>query len=201
MSPKPDVSVERKQQIYQAAIVCFGRQGYHLTKMDDIAAEAGLSKGSLYWYFKGKKELFLSLFQEIIGQFGVAWEAIIADNDSGATEKILATLAMFRSGFKETAAFFGVMMEAWALTLHDEDVVSLLDEFYQPYINMMTQIIEQGVASGEFRVTDVEATTLVLMSMYDGVVLALGMGIFQHDWDKLFDAVSEVTLRGLGVNK
>jgi AcrR family transcriptional regulator len=199
MSPKPDVSIERKQQIFEAAIVCFGRQGYHLTKMDDIAAEAGLSKGLLYWYFKGKKELFLSLFQEIIDQFEMAWQPIIADKTSSATEKILATLDMFRNEFKETAAFFGVMMEAWAQTLHDEDVVSILDNFYQPYVNMMTQIVEQGIASGEFRVTDLEATTLVLLSMFDGVTLALGMGIFKHDWDKLFDAVNEVTLRGLGV--
>jgi AcrR family transcriptional regulator len=199
MSPKPDVSIERKQQIFEAAIVCFGRKGYHLTKMDDIAAEAGLSKGSLYWYFKGKKELFLSLFQEIIDQFGTAWEPIVADHKSSATEKMLATLGMFRNEFKETAAFFGVMMEAWAQTLHDEDVVNILDNFYQPYVSMMVQIVEQGVASGEFQVTDLEATTLVLMSMFDGVMLALGMGIFQHDWDKLFDAVTEMTLRGLGV--
>ncbi len=199
MSPKPDVSAERKQQIYKAAIVCFGRKGYHLTKMDDLAAEAGLSKGSLYWYFSSKKELFLSLFREIMKQFEGAWEAIIADNNSSATEKILTTLSLFRGGFKEYASFFGVMMEAWAQTLHDEDVVELLDEFYQPYVRMMTQIIEQGVADNEFQVTNVEATTLVLLSMFDGVTLAMGMGIFKYDWEKLFDAVSELTLRGLGV--
>ncbi len=199
MSPKPDVSVERKQQILTAAIACFGRQGYHLTTMDDIAAEAGLSKGSLYWYFKGKKELFISLFRGIMGQFGVAWEAIIADANSSATEKILTTLSLFRGEFKDFASFFGVMMEAWAQTLHDEDVVELLGEFYQPYIQMMTQIIEQGVADNEFQVTNIKATTLVLLSMFDGVTLALGMGVFEYDWDKLFDAVTEVTLRGLGV--
>ena len=199
MSPKPDVSAERKQQIFEAAIICFGRKGYHLTKMDDIAAEAGLSKGLLYWYFKGKKELFISLFREIMGQFELAWEAIVNDNNSSATEKILTTLSLFRSEFKEFTSFFGVMMEAWVQTLHDEDVIELLDEFYQPYVRMMTQVIEQGLANGEFQVTDVEGTTLVLLSMFDGVTLALGMGIFKYDWDKLFDAVSEVTLRALGV--
>lgn len=199
MSPKPDVSIERKQQIFEAAILCFGRQGYHLTTMDDIAAEAGLSKGSLYWYFKGKKELFISLFREIMGQFELAWEAVIADNNSSATEKILTTLSLFRGEFKEFASFFGVMMEAWALTLHDDDVVKIMDEFYKPYVRMMTHIIEQGVAADAFKVTNVEATTLVLLSMFDGITLALGTGIFKYDWDQLFDAVSELTLRGLGV--
>ena len=49
--------------------------------------------------------------------------------------------------------------------------------------------------------TNVEATTLVLLSMFDGVTLAIGMGVFNYDWDELFDAVSELTLRGLGVEQ
>lgn len=160
MSPKPDVSAERKQQIFEAAIICFGRKGYYLTRMDDIAAEAGLSKGLLYLYFKGKKELFISSFREIMGQFELAMEAVINDNNSSATEKILTTLSLFRSEFKEFTSFFGVMMEAWAQTQYDEDVVELLNEFYQPYVRMMTQIIEQGIANDEFQVTDVESGQL-----------------------------------------
>lgn len=201
MSPKPDVSAERKQQIFEAAVACFGRQGYHLTKMDDIAAEAGLSKGSLYWYFDSKKALFIALFREIMGQFEQVWEAVITDENSSATEKMLNTLAILRSEFKEFASFFGVMMEAWSQTLHDDDVVELMAEFYQPYVRMMRQIIEQGIANNEFRVTNVEATTLVLLSMFDGVTLAIGMGVFDYDWDALFDAVTELTLRGLGVEQ
>jgi len=201
MSPKPDVSAERKQQIFEAAVACFGRQGYHLTKMDDIAAEAGLSKGSLYWYFDSKKALFIALFREIMGQFEQVWEAVITDENSSATEKMLNTLAILRSEFKEFASFFGVMMEAWSQTLHDDDVVELMAEFYQPYVRMMRQIIEQGIANNEFRVTNVEATTLVLLSMFDGVTLAIGMGVFDYDWDALFDAVTELTLRGLAVEQ
>ena len=200
MSPKPDVSAERKQQIYEAAVACFGRQGYHLTTMDDIANEAGLSKGSLYWYFDSKKALFIAMFREVMEQFELTWEAVAASNDS-ATEKVLAMLSLLRGEFKEFASFFGVMMEAWAQTLHDEDVVELLNDFYQPYVRLMTQIIEQGIANNEFRVTNVEATTLVLLSMFDGVTLAIGMGVFNYDWDELFDAVSELTLRGLGVEQ
>ncbi len=199
MSPKPDVSEERREQIFQAAIICFGRKGYHLTKMDDIAAEAGLSKGSLYWYFKSKKELFVSLFKEIIRQFEAAWETLISDNNRTATEMILATLSLFRSEFEEFGAFFGVMMEAWAQTLHDDDVSQLMNEFYQPFVTMMTQIIQKGVDNNEFRVTDVDGTALSLLSMYDGVTVAIGMGIFDYDWEKLFTALSELTLRGLGV--
>ena len=46
---------ERRDQLIQAAITCFGEKGYYETSMDDIVREAGLSKGALYWYFKSKR--------------------------------------------------------------------------------------------------------------------------------------------------
>jgi AcrR family transcriptional regulator len=58
MPPRPDVSAERHAQIIKAALACFSRKGYTNTTMDDIVAESGLSKGSLYWYFDSKDDLF-----------------------------------------------------------------------------------------------------------------------------------------------
>jgi len=56
MSPRPDVSEERKNQILDAAGKVFARLGFQKTRMDDIVEESGLSKGTLYWYFKSKDE-------------------------------------------------------------------------------------------------------------------------------------------------
>ncbi|HET7081061.1 MAG TPA: helix-turn-helix domain-containing protein, partial [Chloroflexia bacterium] len=54
MSPRPDVSEERKNQILDAAAAVFSRLGFHEARMDDIVRESGLSKGTLYWYFTSK---------------------------------------------------------------------------------------------------------------------------------------------------
>ena len=51
MSPRPDVSEERRNQILEAAMAVFARQGFEQARMDDIAQEVGLSKGALYLYF------------------------------------------------------------------------------------------------------------------------------------------------------
>jgi AcrR family transcriptional regulator len=198
VTPKPNVSEERKAQIYQAALTCFSRKGYHQTTMDDIVVESGLSKGALYWYFKGKKELFLSLFQEVMDQLGQTWESIVAAEESTATEKLLASIAFFRSELGEMVPFFGVMMEAYALTRHDEDVEGLIREFYEPYLDMMTRVIEEGIASGEFRVESVRAMALVIMTLFDGIVLAMGTGLWQRDWNEIMDAAEELVLHGLG---
>ncbi len=52
MSPRPDVSEERKQQILEAAIAVFARLGFRSARMDDIAEQAGLSKGGCAGYFE-----------------------------------------------------------------------------------------------------------------------------------------------------
>jgi AcrR family transcriptional regulator len=52
---------QRRDQILQAAMTCFARQGYHATSMDDVVRESGLSVGAIYSYFGSKEDLFLSL--------------------------------------------------------------------------------------------------------------------------------------------
>ena len=65
MSPRPDVSKERKQQILDAAEDVFTRKGLDNARMDDIAKRTGLSKGSLYWYFKSKDDLIIAILDRV----------------------------------------------------------------------------------------------------------------------------------------
>ena len=65
MSPRPDVSDERKNQILNAAEQVFTKKGLDLARMDDIAEETGLSKGTLYLYFKSKEELIIAILDRI----------------------------------------------------------------------------------------------------------------------------------------
>jgi AcrR family transcriptional regulator len=197
MSPKPDVSAERKQQIFEAAVACFGRKGYHLTTMDDIAAECGLSKGSLYWYFSSKKELFLYLFSVMMDQMTGTWEQVVNDQQLTPTEKLQTTLSIFGPVMEDWAPFFGVMLEAWGQTRFDEDVEELMHNFYKPYIAMMTQVLQEGVDSGEFQMASPEATAAVILSLYDGMTLAKGMNILDIEWQMLANAAHELVFSSI----
>src|SRR5690349_18367139 len=61
----------RREQILTAALACFARTGYHATPMGDVAAQAGLSKGTQYLYFAGKEYLYVALHD--------AWDCALAD--------------------------------------------------------------------------------------------------------------------------
>ncbi len=66
--PRPDVSAERKHQILQAAERVFAREGLTNTRMEQIAAEAGLSVGILYQYFKDRDDLVYQLLLALTEQ-------------------------------------------------------------------------------------------------------------------------------------
>ena len=201
MSPKPDVSAERKQQIYQAAISCFNRKVYYLTTMEDIVTESGLSKGALYWYFDSKKALLIGLIEELLDLIGQEWEIIVADKTMSATEKLEASLEIFRAQFEEMVAFIGVIMEAWSLSRHDEDVEKVSREFYKPYLEAMEHIVQEGISQGEFTAANPGATAAIILTMFDGLTMSVGAGLLQEqDTDDLLDAAVEMVTRGLGVN-
>jgi AcrR family transcriptional regulator len=66
---------ERRAQILAAAIRCIGDKGYHAATMDDLARASGLSKGSLYWHFESKEDVFLALCDAVASATFEAWDA------------------------------------------------------------------------------------------------------------------------------
>ena len=65
MSTKRSSAIlDRQQQILEAAMLCFAKRGFHQTSMHDISAEAGISVGLIYRYFKNKEEVIAALAAE-----------------------------------------------------------------------------------------------------------------------------------------
>jgi TetR/AcrR family acrAB operon transcriptional repressor len=58
-----------RQHLLKAGLKVFGEKGYVASRLSDVAAEAGVTRGAIYWHFKNKKELFIALFKENIDPF------------------------------------------------------------------------------------------------------------------------------------
>src|SRR4030095_13884880 len=63
-SKRTDATLDRRQQILEAAMICFAKRGFHQTSMHDVSAEAGISVGLIYRYFKNKEEVIAALAAE-----------------------------------------------------------------------------------------------------------------------------------------
>lgn len=91
----------RRKEIMEAALNVFGTKGYSRTNIEDIAKEVGISKGSIYQYFKNKDELFLSTIRES-SQMQLIFKPAEFNRENINIEKALLEIGMtFLSIFKD----------------------------------------------------------------------------------------------------
>lgn len=185
----------RRDQILAAARSCFVDRGYHPTRMEDIAAAAGLSKGGVYFHFQSKQEVFDALVQE---EFDASMNTLKAVTDSPATiaEKMQTLGKFFLESFtsnKDAPRFFIVMGE---MGLRDEKLAQKLLEMQTAFIDQVAKLIDQGVAEGMLKPVDSKAIASILKAMIDGVE-GLQAIRYPFDMNQLLGAGMDLVLGGL----
>ena len=154
----------RPGELLDAALDLFVEKGFAATRAEEVAARAGVSKGTLFLYFPSKEELFKAVVREnISGRFAewneefdtfkgtaadmvrycmkVWWERIGNTRASGITKLMMSEAR----NFPELAAFYQ-------------------QEVIRPATQLIRRILQRGVDSGEFRPLDVELSTYSLVA-------------------------------------
>jgi TetR/AcrR family transcriptional repressor of uid operon len=191
----PDRRAQRRGDIIRAAQTCFLRQGYHNTTMDDIVAESGLSKGSLYWYFDSKDALFAAVLESFLETFGQESLAVLAQHESAA-DKLRAGAALLATFTTEAEGLFGLFLEFWAQSPHRLESSQLWAHMLVEYREIVAGVIEQGIRSGEFKQVDARQLVWALMATYDGLA-AYAMLMPDLDLGQISQAFIETVLTGL----
>ncbi len=157
----------RRAQILDAAQTCLARSGYHLTTMDDVVRESGLSKGSLYWHFEGKEELLLALFDRYADEFFAAWGEYTESADASPVELVVLGCELFmeRVGSQEALA------RAWLGFLEHPIARQRLAELYTRSRAVLTRLVERAVERGELVTDSPGAVAAGLVGLAEGVFL------------------------------
>jgi AcrR family transcriptional regulator len=170
MSPRPNVSEERKTQILEAAETIIAAKGITSARMDDIAAETGLSKGTLYLYFKNKGELVAALFERI---FRGVLSQIAKRNDAqeSATEAIMNFTEAAIRDYLRMLKILPIAYDFLALAFRNSVIQKALKGYFRKFTDTMVPIIRNGVDSGEFRAINPEDTAIAMGAIYEGTLL------------------------------
>lgn len=161
---------ERREQIMDAAITCFADKGYHETSMDDIVRQAQLSKGALYWHFSGKRELFSSLFQKWMTEFGNAVVEGLQQAES-AKAKLRVVVDAIRRNAAANPDLMRAELEFWTIAMRDDEFRGWMKQTYDADVAFMESILREGIENGEFREVPVESTARMIMAYLDGAFL------------------------------
>jgi AcrR family transcriptional regulator len=199
MSPRPDVSDERKDQILNAAEQIFTKKGLDQTRMDDIAERTGLSKGTLYLYYKSKDDLIIAIldriFQSIFKQLNAR-----KDNRLGATEAILQFTEEAICDYQKMLRILPIAYEFLALAFRNHVVQKALKEYFRLYMEALVPIIQRGIDSGEFRNVDPRDVAIAAGSVYEGTVLLWVYDNNLVDLEKHIRTSIRLLLAGVQVN-
>ncbi|MDR5710505.1 MAG: TetR/AcrR family transcriptional regulator [Armatimonadota bacterium] len=189
---------QTRARILEAARRVFARKGYHGTLMEEVAREAGLSKGALYFHFSSKEELFLSLVEEAGAQLA---------------ERVTAAIAAARGGEAKVRAALGAAVEAFA---ENEDLtrlvlvewVGLSPEFEEKRFALETALarliqtyLEEAMAEGRIPPQD---TSLAAFAWLGAIRALVVRWLHTHYPERLVDlvpALSELLLRSVGFRR
>lgn len=145
---------KKKKEILSGALACFAKKGFQAATIDDIVAYSGISKGAIYNYFKSKEEIYLELLNEQTESANARLAEKIS-MFSSAEEKLEYLFDLYRdmSPFsRERKDRITVQLEFTLHSSRDENLNRILNERGKKFfLNLITDIMEEGQNAGEFR--------------------------------------------------
>jgi AcrR family transcriptional regulator len=201
--PRPDLRQRKAAGILKAAALVFAETGYRRARMADVAARAGVGKGTVYEYYRTKEELFLAVFDWYVEATMTAARAA-GERTDDPVAALRASVARTLASLQEMLPLYPLTLEFWAAAAGSEFGERLNREFrdcYRRYAELVAGMIEAGVDAGVFAPsTQPLAVARVLVGAIDG--------LFLQAWlDPEFDAARagtsflEVVLDGLAARK
>jgi AcrR family transcriptional regulator len=198
MSPRPNVSEERKNQILEAAVAVFARLGCRAARMDDVASQAWLSKGALYLYYKSKDAIIAALLQHLFAQEFKQLQALVeSESKEQVVEQLLILTRQLAAMMQWMGRLMPITFEFYAIAGRDKDVRQFLKEYFRDYRQLLTRLIERGIEQGEFGDIDAEATAITLVALFEGLALLFFVDAEATQWAEQVETSVRLLLHGL----
>ena len=158
---KQDRSKRTEQQILNAALRVFARDGISRARIADVAAEAGISTSTLYEYYKSKEDLAYDVPMSHLAAFFEEYRQAVADK-SGARERLLLYLSMSADYAREHAEWARLLyLEIWpSVFVGESGLRHSIDDFSR----VVLFLVRQGMAEGEWSVDRDEYETAALLT-------------------------------------
>jgi AcrR family transcriptional regulator len=141
----------RPEEILDAALTVFGESGFARTKIEDVARLAGVSKGTVYCYFDSKESLFREMVRARVVASLAEAEAFVRTFD-GTARGLLAELIRRMYGRVRREQMLQLARVVQGELPHFPELARFyFDEVILRARRLIEQVLERGVASGEFR--------------------------------------------------
>ncbi len=172
----------RRHEILAAAIKVFGKQGFHDTCVDDIAAAARIAKGTLYLYFKSKEDIYTTAIQQAVTELQrLSAERTLSAH--GVRERLAIAIEIRMSYWTEQLGLYRLLLTVGREQHHRRQTNDLLRNGHAAFLDILTE----AAAAGELPAP----ATPHSLSTAAWAVLDMIRGCNERRLDKLSDTTPE----------
>ena len=185
-----------KNLIFESAIKIFSESGYRGATMDDIAANAGLAKGTLYYHFTSKEEIFNFIVEE--GLKILQNQVIeVQEMNIGPIEKLIKICKIQLTFLYGYTDFFKVVMsQLWGNESRQDE----LRQKIRTYINEIEINIKNAMADDQIQKGDTELIAFQFFGSLCSSAIYESIHIEKISLDNIIDSTIKFTLKGIGID-
>ena len=190
-----DSTQETRSRILEAAVQVFASKGYHDTKVDDIVAQSQTSKGSFYFYFPSKQDIFMALVDTFADLLESRLRNKLSDEPSG-TARVEAALRVCLETFGQYRALAKIaLVQATGLGAAFEEKRQAVN---QRFIEIVRENLDSAAADGSIPPLDTEVAACAWVGALNEIVLRW-VYTGQPDPERSLPALRRLLLQSVGI--
>lgn len=196
---KEKLKEKRQAQIINSALAIALEKGFENSRMDDIVNHSRLSKGTIYYYYKSKKDLYLSLVDFWFIEYSTGILSTL-DKKESASDQLIALFSYFIYQYQKSPSTFELMIEFWRMSRLDKDFNHKLQKIYTQFLDYIAEIILTGIDNEEFKEVDPKITALSILINIEGIKW---FSIFENsnvEAHEYMETITKFILKGLKKN-
>ena len=163
------VTERKRDGILDAARAVFSREGYAASSVDDVAAEAGIGKGTIYLYFKSKEELYLAALARDIRVFSVKARKDM-ESVAGFREKIEAFLRVRLDYCRAHEDFLRIYLSEYGSMCVKTPIGKELRRIQRTNMRYVSSVVQDAIDRREIRKVSAPALAATLFDMARGLI-------------------------------
>jgi len=162
----------QKQRIVKAAVAVFGRNGYEKTTISQIAQEADMGRGTLYWYFKSKEDLFRQIIRSVIADLTVPIQETMR-KEMPIEEKLRLIIRSWLEAGVQNQEFFRIFYSIFAHSqgIFAQEMLAAMRSMYALIIETLESMYNEAVRQGQIKSSDTHRLARLTIGVVDGIIL------------------------------
>jgi len=196
---------QRRREILDAARQEFFERGFHQPTVDDVAARAEVSKGTIYLYFKSKEEILAHLLLEGLDLLVEQMKAACSPEHTTTAEQALRQLALAYLHFCQANPHYFRLIMAFDRGRFEESISSelhqqVLSQSLQG-LDLLARTVKRGAEAGDFHVDDSWQAAGSVWAALNGVLVLMAhplrQQLLRNDLETMFEATLDLVVKGL----